>query len=687
MDNRKLTAILFADIVGYTTMMQEDEHTATIAVRKFQSAMKKRVEEFNGRIVNFYGDGALCLFDIPLLAVRSAMAIQAEFNLEPKIPVRIGIHSGTVTFEGDKVFGDSINVASRIESAALPGSILLSKKVRDDVKNNPDLKITALGNYNFKNVQEPVEVYAITNEGLNVPKGKILMDEFKEMGGKKSAFTRILFLIPILLIFGVGITYLSTLIGRKQVDETIAVLPLINLNSEDENLEYFSDGVTQEIIDELAKINSISVTAFTTALLYKKRTKPNKEVAAELDVNYIVSGSSRIGATGDSVKLSIELIEPKSQKIIWNGTYNEGMQNAPKLQLSIAKQIAATLDIDLSKEEQQALNEVNTESGEAFQLFLKAKGEMAKLSVDGLDNAEGHLQKAVEIDPEYAQAFTLLAWNYVLQGWRWFWRGNIPIHEASQRALVAINKAIELDPESSDIYLVRANYNATFDANVANAIKDVEHALALNSWPEIPTNYCICTAVTTYAIAGKIDKAKKIANLATKVDPGNLFIYHDQGVIYMQEGKMLQAQSWFQKAVDIANLPVLNFFLAWSFYHNQQYEESISHFENYRINDTLNVSIHLAYLSNVYYHLNQSQKSEEYLNQLLGRYKNEREALNMPLAIIAAAQGSDDETLTYLEKSLYNKEPMITYLINLDPSFRHLYDNPRFKEIRRKMEY
>ncbi len=167
--NRQLAAILFADIVGYTALMQRDEQIAATLLRNFQQQLETKVATHNGRIVNFYGDGALCTFQIPIDAVRCAMDLQIIFQHEPKTPVRIGVHSGTITLEGEKIFGDSVNITSRIESMGVAGGILLSKKVRDEVKNNPDLKMQALGNFEFKNVEEPMAVFALANKGFVIP--------------------------------------------------------------------------------------------------------------------------------------------------------------------------------------------------------------------------------------------------------------------------------------------------------------------------------------------------------------------------------------------------------------------------------------------------------------------------------------------------------------------------------------
>ena len=167
---RKLAAILFADIAGYTALMEQDEAGAASMLHRFQKETEEKVTSHGGQVVNFYGDGALCVFPAPLEAVQCGMDLQQAFGQTPAIPVRIGIHSGTVVFEQGKVYGESVNLASRIESLGVPGGVFFSKKVRDEIKNRPDVKTAFLGKFAFKNVGEETEVFALANEGFTVPK-------------------------------------------------------------------------------------------------------------------------------------------------------------------------------------------------------------------------------------------------------------------------------------------------------------------------------------------------------------------------------------------------------------------------------------------------------------------------------------------------------------------------------------
>ena len=173
--NRKLAAVLFADIEGYTSLMQKDEANAAILLKRFQNDINGKMTSYNGEVISFFGDGALCSFSCPLQAIHFAMVIQSGFQTDPKVPVRIGMHSGTVVYEENGAFGDCINIASRIESMGIPGAILLSKKVQNELKNQQGLSMVSVGKFDFKNVEEPIEVFALDNEGFAVPKSNEML--------------------------------------------------------------------------------------------------------------------------------------------------------------------------------------------------------------------------------------------------------------------------------------------------------------------------------------------------------------------------------------------------------------------------------------------------------------------------------------------------------------------------------
>ena len=468
-------------------------------------------------------------------------------------------------------------------------------------------------------------------------------------------------------------------------ENSIAVLPLINISG-DESLDYFSDGVTNEIITELAKINTFILTAFSSSYQYKsKKDKPRTEIAQELNVKYLIQGSAKIYK--DSVYLSIELINPISNQQIWNGRYNVLLDNSPKLQSTIAKNVARSLNIEISPEERKSLEKVNTVDGEAFKLFLQAKKEIVKLTKQGFNNGEKFLKEAIRLDPNYSQAHTLLAWNYTMGGVQWVHGNTISSFETKSFVAPLLNRAIELDPLSSDIYLVRGNYNMNIIGHLQDAKKDVEHALELNSWPRVPTNYCICTVVSLYVAIGEIEKAKEYVKLSRSVDPENIFIHFDEGLIYLVEGEIKKAQALFKKAVDVSDVPLFNFFYGWSFYHNDELDESIKILERAYHLDKEPIALTVAYLSNAHYKVGNQTESERYRLELKERHAQGEHHISLSLAMVELGRNNKEEALGYLEESILNRDSGSGYLINIDPIFKSLYNEPRFIEIRKKLQY
>lgn len=479
----------------------------------------------------------------------------------------------------------------------------------------------------------------------------------------------------------------SDLFGLKVKEHKIAVLPLLNLNAKDDDLEYFSDGVTQEIIHELAKIRSLVLTAFTTTSFYKNTNKSHSQIASELNVDFLMAGTSRVFAHGDSVKLHVELIDPVSQSMIWNNTFATPKDDAPSIQLKIAKYVTESLNIRLSPKESESLEMANTSSGEAFRLFLKAKAELIKLTKNGITNSLNFLEEALILDPEYAQAHTLYAWANVLGRSSWIQGNNISAYEVEQIATPHLLKAIELHPKSSDIYLVRANMNLLHKGLMKDALDDVNYALEVNSWPRIPTDYCICTVVTTYVAVGKYERAQELASIAKEIDPGNLFIYFDQATIHLANGKIEEAQAILEEAVKTVDIPFFNFFLGWSYYHGGKYEEAIPYLKRTYNFEEFALPLATAYLSNSYYKMGNLKESEVYKNEILNRLEAGHHHLHLALGTMAAARGEGEEVRRTLEKAWQDKDFGIAYFLNVDPIFKSYLQEPWVRTLRENMQY
>ena len=528
--------------------------------------------------------------------------------------------------------------------------------------------------------------YEVTPKGIVKTSELVETDpEFKSKGKPFTSNLVIGLLLALLIGQHLFLTSKNTQDNKALVqEESIAVLPFINLNGLEE-VEYFSDGVTQEIIDELAKIKNLAVTAFTTTFPYKNKGRTNKEIAEELQVDYILSGSARI--YGDSVRLSIELVNPFTNNRLWNQSYDEVLDNAHAVHAAIARQVANNLDVSLTDDEKRSLDNISTTNGHAFRLFLQAKSEINKLNKEGFVKSRTLLEEALQYDPDYAQAHTLLAWTILLGNGSWFPGMNHSTSESEEMALPHIEKAIELNPNTSDIYLVRGNLNVYYRGKIAAAKTDVDYALEINSWPRIPTNYCICTVVSTYLAAGDFEKAKELTNLAAEVDPGNLFIYHDKAMVAAIEGNWKATQNYYHQAIEALNAPFFNHFLGWSYYHDEQYEEAIEYLEFALTFGDYPIAMTAAYLSNAYNKIGDLEKSEYHRNNLLNRLNAGEFHVSLSLAMLEAGMNHRDEMFYWLERAYEEKDFGMAFFMNTDPVFNPYKSDPRFQEIRNQMLY
>jgi TolB-like protein/Tfp pilus assembly protein PilF len=672
--------------------MHENESQALSILARFEEVITQQTETHGGEVVKAYGDGCLMLFPSALNAIRCSVNIQESLRKAPGVPLRIGIHIGEIVRKGNDVFGDGVNIAARIESMGLANSILISSDLYNQIKNHQEIKTTFLGEFAFKNIERDLTLYAVINDGLSIPaikdmKGK---GEIKKSGSSTIRSKSKYVLIPIILILLIFILYKSSNFrfnnakkeSRTDWDISLDVLPLVNLNQKDENLEYFSDGVTQDIIDELAKISRFSVEAFSTSYQYKNSGLSYKVIANEMDADFIISGSSRI--FGDSVKLSIELFDPHSKGRIWNGSYTRQMHNAPSIQLDIARQVAGSLNIKLTPDEESSLEKGGTHNGEAFNLFLQAKSEFQSLTQEGMISSIDKLKRAIELDPFYSQAYTYLAWVYMFQSAPWF-GGNRSFPEYNSIITPYLEKSIELDPKSSDIYLVRGNSNLYAKGLLLEAKKDVEYAINLNSWPKVPTTYCICTIVSTYLANGDLQKAKEMANLGRKIDPFNVFIWWDRANIHIVEGEMQKAQVLYEEALENLNLPIFQFFVGWSYFHDEKYTKALQYLEKAYAENPFNFVV--AYLSNVHHKLGNAAEAKRFRDELIRRMSSGEQNLNLAMAMVTAVQSNSDETISWLDKAQRKYEYTFGYMVNIEPVFKPLYEEPGFIEIRKRMQY
>src|SRR6476646_5282754 len=539
--NRQLAAILFTDIVGYTAMMQKDEQNALAVTRHYIATLKQVAETFHGRILNDYGDGSLCSFPSATEAVKAAVQMQQQLQEEPKVPLRIGIHVGELFFEENKVMGDSVNVASRIQSLGQANTILFSKEVFDKLKNQPEYKSVSLGKFEFKNVDEPLEVFALSNEGLAVPRKEELTGKLKEIE-KKSLRKKLTIASAGLIILAAGFFIYQNFFrtaNLSAVEKSIAVLPFENVAVSDSE-EYISDGITQGIINNLSKISSLQkVIGWFSVKSLKKTNKSVKQIAEELGVAVILTGTMQRNA--DKIRIIAELIDVNTNKRLWGNDYNYDWKDILSFQNEVAQQIVTALRAKLSPEEKKGLSKHYTENVEAYKFYRKGRWFADKRTIESFDSAEANYQRAIQLDPDYALAYSGIADCYSLPPFK-----GLPELEAIPFAKTYAMKALSIDSTLSEELTTIGFIQSAFDYDWAISKKTLEKAIELN--PNYPMahvfygNLLQYTRENTEEGINEIRKALNLDPLSASLDwilGRNYYYAHKYDSAYEQLKKTL----------------------------------------------------------------------------------------------------------------------------------------------------
>ena len=324
-EDRRLAAIMFTDIVGYTKLMGENEDKAFDILKRNHIIHATLIEKHNGTLIKEVGDGTLASFPLASNAVRCAMEIQQEAKSQ-QIPLKIGIHEGEMVFAGADVLGDGVNVASRLQELSQEGCITISGAVQKDIKNKADINIKFIGDKKLKNVDELVKVYEVFQEGDNRTKKEVsYIAKNKLVYYILSGIILVLVSIIIWQFLPTEVTT-STVFESEitEIDKSIAVLPFSNLSNDPEQ-EYFSDGIMEEILMHLYKIGDLEVVSRTSAMKYKGSNKLIGEIASELGVTHILEGSVR--KSEDKIRITLQLIDAINDRHLWAESYNSDLQD------------------------------------------------------------------------------------------------------------------------------------------------------------------------------------------------------------------------------------------------------------------------------------------------------------------------------------------------------------------------
>jgi TolB-like protein/tetratricopeptide (TPR) repeat protein len=502
---------MFTDIAGYTAMMQENEKEAMSKRDRQRVILEECVPLHNGKILQTFGDGTLCVFSSAIEAVSCAVKVQVKLQAEPVVPLRVGIHIGDVVYDDREIYGDGVNVASRIESISVAGAVLVSEKVYDDIKNQPYLPAVSIGSFEFKNVSRPVEVFALTAEGLKIP-------EAAQINGK-----------------------------LKRKEEVVAVLPFANMSADPEN-EYFSDGISEEILNALTRVEGLQVVARTSSFSFKGRNEDMREIGRKLNASALIEGSVR--KAGNRVRITAQLINTADGTHYWSETYDRELKDIFEIQDEISLDIAHKLQQQFKNvHTPEHLVKTSTSSFEAYDIYLKT---MYMLNHDPTDEtnmrAIQNLEEAVKLDPSFARAYSTIASCYIIRG---SWNA-IPPAEAFPKAKQYIDKALELDKNDYSVYLAYGEYKRYYEWDWEGAKSLVLKAMELN-----PGSADAWSDYSMYMRRLDLNKAIKYALKAVELDPLSINHLNMLANTYVEAGKFDKAGEVFNKALIINPASVL----------------------------------------------------------------------------------------------------------------------------------
>jgi len=450
---RRLSAIMSADVVGYSRLMAVDEEGTLARLKAHRVALfDPTIAQHQGRIVKLMGDGALVEFASVVEAVRAAVEIQrgmaernADAPADQRIIFRIGINQGDVVIDGDDIYGDGVNVAARLQERAAPGGICISDRVYGDIRGKIDVGIDDLGDQELKNIPEPVRVYRVLMGPDDGAAGRLGLR--MRLGRRGFALAAACSFVVLLSGFAVWYWAWSTapehISMSSSAKPSIAVLPFANLNK-DPKEDYFSDGISNDINIDLSKFQNLLVIASNSVSAYKGKTVNVEEVSRELGVRYVLEGS--VLKRGDRVRINAQLIDGTTGHHLWAERYDEAADNIWDIQDEITGRIVRTLAVRITEIEQQRVLAKSTDNLEAYEYTLRGQALLARQSRSENFEARDLFRRAIKLDPHYATAYAGLGWTYY-ETVQWGWTGSP--QEAVQQARDLAQKAISL--EATDV--------------------------------------------------------------------------------------------------------------------------------------------------------------------------------------------------------------------------------------------
>jgi adenylate cyclase len=589
---RKLSGILSADAVGYSRLMQEDEASTIRTLEDSKRLMSELIEQFKGRVVDTPGDNLLAEFSSVVDATDCAVKIQKELKAKNaerpdkgRMQFRIGVNLGDVVEEADRIYGDGVNIAARLEGLAEPGGICISRTAYDHVKNKLEVGYEYLGEHSVKNIAEPVRVYRVLMEPDAA--GKVIGE--KRFIGKFSRKTAMAVIICLVIVAGGLIGWNIYLHQSKKVEPasldklayplpdkpSIAVLAFDNLTG-DPKQEFFCDGISEEIITGLSKVPELFVIARNSSFTYKGKPVKVQQVAQDLGVRYVLEGSVR--KSQENLRVTAQLIDAIKGYHLWAERWDRELKDIFAIQDDITMKIATALQVELTKGERARIIAKGTNNLDAYLKALEANENVIRFNRENNELARQLAEEAIDIDPQYAFAYAILGKTHMFDVW--LGTSRSPKKSISQ-AMKLVQKAIDIDESLGAAYgllgflytMTRQHEKGIMEAKKAialepnsdlahqalglalrfgdrpnDAIPVIKKAIRLN--PFAPSTYLFNLGLS-YLFSGQYEEAIAQCKKATIREPDNLGAQLSLTVAYGLSGRDEEARATAQEVLRI----------------------------------------------------------------------------------------------------------------------------------------
>ena len=631
---RKLAAIMFADIVGYTAMMQDNEVQTKKIRDTHRKTLTSAVAEHGGNIIQFYGDGSLSIFESAVEAAACAVKIQLASLQDLKVPLRIGIHLGDVVIDEEGAFGDGVNVASRIESLAVTGSVMISDKIYDEIKNHKAYTTLSMGEFELKNVKKPIEAFVITNKGLLVPKRN-------ELKGK-----------------------------LKETIKSIAVMPFVNMSADPDN-EYFSDGITEELINALTRVEGLMVTSRTSSFSFKGKNEDLRAIGSQLNVQSILEGSVR--KAGNRVRITAQLIKSADGYHVWSESFDRNIEDIFGVQDEISQTIANKLRTKLSiKEKSEPLVTTYTDNFKAYNSYLMGLFYFNKWTPANAEKAIEHYEHAVAEEPEFILPYVGLARCYGLMSFTGYQNPK----KAATKALLYANKALALDDNNIETYLALAVVRYFYEWDWDKGLADIRKALEINpNSSEAHLLYAL-----HYIVKGQIEDSLLAVENAYKIDPVSFNTLRTRADMYYFAEEYDQALKLYDDILyrDPHFLPAREF-KGWTILMQGDIDVAIKIFK--ALGDESSHAVQ-PYTQLIYAYAIKGDL--EKANKYIAKLEKSGTGGSYDYAVIYVGLGNIDKAFEYLDKCYEERLGSIVFL-KLSPIWKPLRSDPRYAQLVKKL--